>query len=134
MWTRVPSLVTPSSYTRGGWDSCGLDFICLLSRRLNNRGRACMWTRVPSIVTLSLTQQGRACMWTRVPSIVTLSLTQQGRACMWTRVPSFFLCRLHRSDYRKYLPGQFVRIRLKIEQNCRLFVDIFSSAIINNLL
>ena len=39
----------------------------------------------------------------------------------------------HRSDYRKYLPGQFIRIRLKIEQNCHLFLDIFSSAIMNDL-
>ena len=36
------------------------------------------------------------------------------------------------SDYRKSLPGQFIRIRLKIEQNCRLFLDIFVSAIIND--
>ena len=39
----------------------------------------------------------------------------------------------HWSDYRKSLPGQFVRIRLKIEQNCRLFWDIFVSAIMNDL-
>ena len=39
----------------------------------------------------------------------------------------------HRSDYKKYLPGQLVRIRLKIEQNCRLLLDTFSSAIINDL-
>ena len=39
----------------------------------------------------------------------------------------------NRSGYRKYLPGQFIRIRLKIEQNCRLFLDIFSSAIMNDL-
>ncbi|WP_419626804.1 hypothetical protein, partial [Thiolapillus sp.] len=38
-----------------------------------------------------------------------------------------------RSDYRKSLPGDFIRIRLKIEQNCRLFLDIFSSAIMNDL-
>ena len=31
----------------------------------------------------------------------------------------------HWSDYRKYLLGQVVRIRLKIEKNCRLFGDIF---------
>ena len=37
------------------------------------------------------------------------------------------------SNYRKSLPGQFIRIRLKIEQNCCLFLDIFSSAIINDL-
>ena len=37
------------------------------------------------------------------------------------------------SDYRKFLPGQFIRIRLKIEQNCRLFLDIFSGAIMNDL-
>ena len=37
------------------------------------------------------------------------------------------------SDYRKYLPGQFIRICLKIVQNCRLFLDIFSSAIMNDL-
>ena len=39
----------------------------------------------------------------------------------------------HRSDYRKSLPGELIRIRLKIEQNCRLFLDIFSSAIMNDL-
>ena len=38
-----------------------------------------------------------------------------------------------RSDYRKYLPRQFIRIRLKLEQNCRLFLDIFSSSTINDL-
>ena len=37
------------------------------------------------------------------------------------------------SDYKKALPGQFKRIRLKIEQNCCLFLDIFSSAIMNDL-
>ena len=37
------------------------------------------------------------------------------------------------SDYRKYLSGRFIRIRLKIEQNCRLFLDIFSSAVMNDL-
>ena len=37
------------------------------------------------------------------------------------------------SDYRKSLPGQLIRIRLKIEQNCRLFLDIFSGAIMNDL-
>ena len=40
---------------------------------------------------------------------------------------------LGRSDYRKSLPGDFTRIRLKIDQNCRLFLDIFSSAIMNDL-
>ena len=44
---------------------------------------------------------------------------------------------LHRgyywSDHRKSLPGEFIRIRLKIEQNCRLFLDVFSSAIMNDL-
>ena len=40
--------------------------------------------------------------------------------------------RSHRSDYRKYLPGQFIRIRLK-QSKTRLFLDIFSSAIINDL-
>ena len=35
--------------------------------------------------------------------------------------------------YRKSLPGDFRRIGLKIEQNCRLFLDIFSSAIMNDL-
>ena len=39
----------------------------------------------------------------------------------------------HRSDYRKSLPGEFIRIRLKIEQNCRLFLDIFIGAIMNDL-
>ena len=39
----------------------------------------------------------------------------------------------HRSDYRKSFLGQFIRICLKIEQNCRLFLDIFSSAIMNEL-
>ena len=37
------------------------------------------------------------------------------------------------SDYRKYLPGQVIRIRLKIEKSCRLFWDIFSSAVMNDL-
>ena len=35
------------------------------------------------------------------------------------------------SDYGKSLPGEFIS-RLKIEQNCRLFLDIFSSAIMND--
>ena len=38
-----------------------------------------------------------------------------------------------RSDNRKSSPGDFIRIRLKIEQNCHSFLDIFSSAIINYL-
>ena len=38
------------------------------------------------------------------------------------------------SDYRKSLPGDFMRIRVKIEQNCRLGLDIFISAIMNDLL
>ena len=38
-----------------------------------------------------------------------------------------------RSDYMKYLPSQVIRIRLKIEKNGRLFLDIFSSAIINDM-
>ena len=29
--------------------------------------------------------------------------------------------------------GQFIRIRLKIDLNCRLFTDIFSSAVMNDL-
>ena len=37
------------------------------------------------------------------------------------------------SDYRKSLLGQFIRICLKIEQNCRLFLDIFSSVIMDDL-
>ena len=37
------------------------------------------------------------------------------------------------SDYRKSLPGDFIRIRLKTEQNCRLFWDIFVSAIMDDL-
>ena len=38
------------------------------------------------------------------------------------------------SDYRKSLPGQCIRIRLNIEQkNCRLFLDVLSSAIMNDL-
>ena len=37
------------------------------------------------------------------------------------------------SDYRKSLPGDFIKIRLKIEQKCPLFLDIFSSAIMNDL-
>ena len=40
---------------------------------------------------------------------------------------------VNRSDYRKSLPGDFIRIRLKIEQNYRLYLDIFFSAIINDL-
>ena len=39
----------------------------------------------------------------------------------------------HRSNCKTYLPGQFTRIRLKIKQNCRLFLDIFVSAIMNDL-
>ena len=39
----------------------------------------------------------------------------------------------HRSDYRKYLLGQLIRIHLRIEQNCLLFLDFFSSAIMNDL-
>ena len=42
------------------------------------------------------------------------------------------LCQI-RSDYRKSLPDYFIRIGLKIEQNCRLFLDIFGSAIMNDL-
>ena len=42
-------------------------------------------------------------------------------------------CLVQRSDYWKSLPGDFIRICLKIEQNCRLFLDIFSSAIMNDL-
>ena len=30
------------------------------------------------------------------------------------------------SDYRKYLPVKLKRIRLKMEKNCRLFLDIFA--------
>ena len=41
--------------------------------------------------------------------------------------------RTDRSDYRKSLPVDFIRIRLKIEQNCRLFLDNFSGAIMNDL-
>ena len=37
------------------------------------------------------------------------------------------------SDYRKSLPDDFIRIGLKIEQNCRLFLDIFISAIMTDL-
>ena len=40
---------------------------------------------------------------------------------------------MYTSDYRKSLPGQFIRIRLKIEQNCRLFWDIFNKAIMSDL-
>ena len=35
---------------------------------------------------------------------------------------------------RQSLPGDLIRIRLKLEQNCRLFLDIFSSAIMNDLI
>ena len=45
----------------------------------------------------------------------------------------FVILPAQRSDYRKYRPGQFIRIRLKIEQNCGSFSDIFSSAIMNDL-
>ena len=38
-----------------------------------------------------------------------------------------------KEDYRKSLPGRFIKIGLKIEQNCRLFLDNFSSAIMNDL-
>ena len=37
------------------------------------------------------------------------------------------------SDYRKSLLGDLIRICLKIEQNCRLFLDIFNSTIMNDL-
>ena len=37
------------------------------------------------------------------------------------------------SDYRKSLLGDCIRICLKIEQNCHLFLDIFISAIMNDL-
>ena len=40
---------------------------------------------------------------------------------------------LHWSDYRKSLPGQIIRIRLKSEQKCCLFLDILNSAIMNDL-
>ena len=40
---------------------------------------------------------------------------------------------VYRSDNKKSLPGDFIRIRLKIGQNCRLFLDIFVSAIMNDL-
>ena len=43
-----------------------------------------------------------------------------------------FLC-VYRSDYRKSLLSDFIRIHLKIVQNCRLFLDIFSSAIMNDM-
>ena len=36
-------------------------------------------------------------------------------------------------DYRKYLPGQVIRIRQKIKKKGRLFLNIFSSAIMNDL-
>ena len=38
-----------------------------------------------------------------------------------------------RSDYRKSLPGEFIKIRLKVEQNCCLFMDVFNSAVMNDL-
>ena len=44
-----------------------------------------------------------------------------------------FQCFSLKSDYRKYLPGQLIRIRPKIEVNCVLFLDIVSSAIMNDL-
>ena len=37
------------------------------------------------------------------------------------------------SDYRKSLPGDFITVCLKIEQNYRLFSDIFINAIMNDL-
>ena len=37
------------------------------------------------------------------------------------------------SDYRKYFPGQVIRIRLKIEKNSRSFLYIFNSAVMNDL-
>ena len=37
------------------------------------------------------------------------------------------------SDYRKSPPGDFIRIRLKTEQNCRVSLDIVSDAIKNDL-
>ena len=46
---------------------------------------------------------------------------------------SLFTARPLRSDYRKYLPGEFIRNRLKIEQNHRSFLDVYSGAIMNDL-
>ena len=52
----------------------------------------------------------------------------------FSKWPVFLLPRqLYRSDYRKSLPGEFIRIGMKIEQNCCLFLDIVSSAIMNDL-
>ena len=39
----------------------------------------------------------------------------------------------HRSDYRKYLPDPVIRIHLKIEENCHLFLDTFNSVTMNDL-
>ena len=52
--------------------------------------------------------------------------------CVWMCLQLISNCSLW-SDYRKSLPDDFIRIRLKIEQNCRLFSDIFNSAIMNDL-
>ena len=52
------------------------------------------------------------------------------KSAIWDKVRLTFSSR---SDYRKSLPGQFIRICLKLEQNCRLFLDIFNGVIMNDL-
>ena len=50
---------------------------------------------------------------------------QAGRSVVWLYVGF--------QTFKHFLPRDFVRVSLKIEQNCRSFGDIFSGAIINNL-
>ena len=57
---------------------------------------------------------------------------QKRKKTAFCREQKNVLC-VYRSDYRKSLPGDFIRIRLKIEQKCHLFWDIFVSAIMNDL-
>ena len=43
------------------------------------------------------------------------------------------MCAANFYDYSKYLPGQVIRIRLKIDDNCRLFWTFLGRAIMNDL-
>ena len=49
-----------------------------------------------------------------------------GGHCVSDSLPGCSIMRV-RSDHRKYDLGQVLQLRLKIEENCRLFLDIFSS-------
>ena len=66
--------------------------------------------------------------------------TRGGRECLISSCAAFTeasvmsmkLAVWYSSDYRKYLPGQFIKNRLNIDKSS-IFLDIFSSAIINDL-